>query len=78
MAFFFGSAKCIKLTEIGCCLFCKESLRCCTLVLPLFCKVSVADCGGNGAPAADLAEAQPWDLLLSLTIKAGVVPSIFL
>lgn len=45
----------------------------CTRAHPLFCNVFVADCGGNGATAADLAEVQPLDLLLSLTVKTGVV-----
>lgn len=47
----------------------------CTQAHPLFCNVSVADWGGNGAAAADLAEVQPMDLLLSLTVKTGVVSS---
>lgn len=48
----------------------------CTQAHPLFCNVSVADWGGNGAAAAaDLAEVQLMDLLLSLTVKTGVVSS---
>lgn len=47
----------------------------CTQAHSLFCNVSVADCGGNGATVADLAEAQHLDLLLSLTVKMGAAAS---